>query len=630
MAVNLSALAGAGQQFFDNNGVPLAGGKLFSYAAGTTTPQATYTSATGLTAHSNPIILDSAGRVPSGEIWLTAGSNYKFVLNTSSDVLIATWDNITGINGTGITSAASNVSFTGFKSQSGVVQDLADDDGSDWIGFDPAGAGAVARSVQDKLRETVSVKDFGAVGDGVADDTNAILNAIAYIKSRTNTSGYYGGSIYFPTGIYKVTETIELATTSDVSLRFCFYGDGGFTGDGATQIVFTPSSAKNGLVLKSSQMCSFEDIEFISGNNNVDKLIYITSENSPLFSSLMNTFRRCSFREFSGTTPVTRLLTIAGGVLTEFDKCWFSGTDNVIRLGESLPSTDSGGGAGQTIFRQCEIYQNIEVQNSQSLTFETCVFGRSNLTTPVSIYPVVSGFTRNDFVTFNNCSQVLNIANNTVTFFTQGAASEGLVAINNRFSSYKTAFNINGNGQAFFTGNFYQPPSGTTGCIAIILAANVKNATIGAEDFTLFESGGFVAVDDNRLGVRKPLIVDSTLATDYTFASIGNFETIISTTAQVRGGMHRIRWALNIETVDAATFTVRPTVNGSVVTKASALKTIPASTTDLIFVECLVNIDGTTTSVTIDLTCRQNASAAATVKADSVSFASFIQIEELQ
>ena len=109
MTVNLSALAGAGQQFFDNNGVPLAGGKLYSYAAGTSTPQATYTSASGATAHTNPIILDSAGRVATGEIWLTAGSNYKFALYTSLNVLITTWDNITGINGTGIASNASNV-----------------------------------------------------------------------------------------------------------------------------------------------------------------------------------------------------------------------------------------------------------------------------------------------------------------------------------------------------------------------------------------------------------------------------------------------------------------------------------------------------------------------------------------
>ena len=67
MTVNLSALAGAGQQFFDNNGVPLTGGKLYSYLAGTTTPQATYTTAAGSIAHSNPIVLDSAGRVATGE-----------------------------------------------------------------------------------------------------------------------------------------------------------------------------------------------------------------------------------------------------------------------------------------------------------------------------------------------------------------------------------------------------------------------------------------------------------------------------------------------------------------------------------------------------------------------------------
>lgn len=96
MSVFLSPVGGAGAQFFDNNGNPLSGGKLYTYAAGTTTPQATYTTSSGGTAHSNPIVLDSAGRVSAGgEIWL-AFSPYKFVLNTSADVLLATWDNIFG------------------------------------------------------------------------------------------------------------------------------------------------------------------------------------------------------------------------------------------------------------------------------------------------------------------------------------------------------------------------------------------------------------------------------------------------------------------------------------------------------------------------------------------------------
>jgi len=97
--VFLSPVGGAAAQFFTNSGVPLTGGKLYSYAAGTTTPQVTYTSSSGVTAHTNPIILDSAGRVPGGEIWLLAPP-YKFVLNTSTDVLIATYDNISGVGAT--------------------------------------------------------------------------------------------------------------------------------------------------------------------------------------------------------------------------------------------------------------------------------------------------------------------------------------------------------------------------------------------------------------------------------------------------------------------------------------------------------------------------------------------------
>ena len=49
-------------QAFDNNGDPLAGGKIYTYSAGTTTPKATYTTAAGDVENTNPIILDSAGR----------------------------------------------------------------------------------------------------------------------------------------------------------------------------------------------------------------------------------------------------------------------------------------------------------------------------------------------------------------------------------------------------------------------------------------------------------------------------------------------------------------------------------------------------------------------------------------
>jgi hypothetical protein len=113
MAVFLSPVGGAAAQFFDNNGNPLSGGKLFSYAAGTTTPAVTYTSSSGNTAHTNPIILDSAGRVPGGEVWLDGATQYKFVLKTSVDVLIATYDNVWGIGAAGSIAATAIQNFTG-------------------------------------------------------------------------------------------------------------------------------------------------------------------------------------------------------------------------------------------------------------------------------------------------------------------------------------------------------------------------------------------------------------------------------------------------------------------------------------------------------------------------------------
>ena len=94
---NLSAFAGAGAQFFDDNGSPLVGGKLYTYASGTTTPLATYTTSAGTVANTNPIILNAGGRTPN-EIWLATGVLFKFVLKTSTDVLIGTYDGIPSVN----------------------------------------------------------------------------------------------------------------------------------------------------------------------------------------------------------------------------------------------------------------------------------------------------------------------------------------------------------------------------------------------------------------------------------------------------------------------------------------------------------------------------------------------------
>ena len=105
MSVNLSPI-GNGFQFFTTTGLPLSGGLIYTYQAGSTTSLATYSDNGGVYANTNPIVLGTDGR-PQTEIWLTYGYNYKFVLQDSSYNTIQTYDNIYGIIGVAPTSQAS-------------------------------------------------------------------------------------------------------------------------------------------------------------------------------------------------------------------------------------------------------------------------------------------------------------------------------------------------------------------------------------------------------------------------------------------------------------------------------------------------------------------------------------------
>ena len=112
MAAYLSPIFGAGAQLFNNQGIVLAGGKIWTYQAGTTTPLGTWTDSTQVVVNANPIILDSAGRPPN-EIWLQAGSQYKFILMDSNNNILGTWDFVSGVNDISTSITVSEWSATG-------------------------------------------------------------------------------------------------------------------------------------------------------------------------------------------------------------------------------------------------------------------------------------------------------------------------------------------------------------------------------------------------------------------------------------------------------------------------------------------------------------------------------------
>lgn len=133
------------------------------------------------------------------------------------------------------------------------LADVVNPSGSSFVGFTQSGTGAVTRTAQRKMRDVVSVKDFGAVGDGVTDDTAAIQAAV---NSMTE-----GGILHFPTGRFRLTNEITIPPVGGLILQ----GSGGndFTfgspvpsGDGT----FIYQEANNKAVFALGGGCSYTSI----------------------------------------------------------------------------------------------------------------------------------------------------------------------------------------------------------------------------------------------------------------------------------------------------------------------------------------------------------------------------------
>ena len=449
MSVNLSPVAGAAAQFLDNSGNVLTGGKLYTYAAGTTTPQATYTSNIGVTFHSNPIILDAAGRVPGGEIWLTDGLQYKFVLKDANDVLIGTYDNIIGINSNFLNYEIQEQTFSATQGQtvftlttitytpgtntlsvyvngskqivttnyietnsttvtfvSGLnVGDVVDFTtaitlsagvtSANLVTYTPAGASAVATTVQAKLREFVSVKDFGATGNGITDDTAAIQSAINYVQGLQNRP-----TILLPVGIYKTTATLTITgnNVSLVGLGTPSAGAGSYSNPavgvtrGAT-IYYTGSGnaitigvapGVNGTFINEIWL---ENLRIEVQNNSTCGLyVWMCSQSYFKNINVFGNKSNGSINQFNGTGNAG--ITIAGSISTiveQVDITGFgqtNGSTYASYLNYGLVATAGylNSPMTTTTFRKCYVhYCNVGAFVANLATFEDCIFEASDV-----------------------------------------------------------------------------------------------------------------------------------------------------------------------------------------------------------------------------------------------------------
>lgn len=188
----------ARMQFLDANGKPLAGGKVYTYASGTTTPLATYMDAAESTPNTNPIILDGGG---FANIRVDQESSYKFIVQNNKGVVQWTQDNVT--------SATSAFSGTG---------------GSSLITYSAGYSGAVPRTQTSRNLDRVSITDFHPDQSGLSDSTAALQLAL-------NT----GRDVYVPCGTYKISTVDLVLNTATNQLN-------GIHGEAESCVVFNGTS----------------------------------------------------------------------------------------------------------------------------------------------------------------------------------------------------------------------------------------------------------------------------------------------------------------------------------------------------------------------------------------------------
>jgi hypothetical protein len=186
----------------DANGNPLAGGKLYSYQSGTSTPQATYTDFAGGTANANPVVLDANGEA---NVWLDPELSYKLVLKDSSDVEQYSVDNIIGL----LTPDAVNTAS---------IQD---------------GAVTTAKIADDAV-DASKLKDSVATDGDRAVTTNHIRDANV-TRAKLATGAVAKQNVTTKTGAYT-------ATSSD-DLILCDASGGAFT------VTLPAASTNSGLIL---------------------------------------------------------------------------------------------------------------------------------------------------------------------------------------------------------------------------------------------------------------------------------------------------------------------------------------------------------------------------------------------
>ena len=453
------------QQYFTAGGIPLVGGKVYTYAAGTTTPLATYTTAAASTPNTNPVILDSRGEA---SIFFSA-ANYKIVVKDSLDSTIWTQDNLVG----------------------DVLGSLAVSTGSSLVGHVASGTGAVATTVQTKLRENVSLADFGADTTGATDCSAAFALAIAAIG--TNGEIKLNGLDYKLTAPVTIPKGITIsgggAYINCVGLTACLYVSGtgienltirdcNFYGDGTT------GNTPSGGAIQSPSGCETTGWSIL--NCSFDNLSFGVAINS----NLSGFHKRpkvigCRFTRMVGTTTGVGIgLNIAGGFNTVMAAEVIGNSFDTIGRHSCYVSSGIGVLIEGNTFRS---------QSSATAAISACAVARASSV-------LVTG---NSFI-FNNCAVSVEPAESSVV--AQGFPDSYNISVLNNIFVDNTSYDV-------YVGTS-DTAAGTRGLYNVTVSGNT------IEKAGAYNISNILVLGCNRLTIKNNVISNIRLTGNHTLAAI--------------------------------------------------------------------------------------------------------------
>ncbi len=285
------------QSYSDSAGLPLAGGKLYTYESGTTTPKATYSDAAGTVPNTNPVVLDARG-----EAVVFCFGSYTLVLKTAADVTVWTVDGVAAPAEAAILAAVSTD-----------LASTASGKGASLVAYQHIGRNATTVGKKLDAVAVSPIADFGAVGDGVADDTVALQNVLSYAQS---TGVQVNGD---PGATYKITSKLRI-TAGNVYFdgQYCRFNNRISNAVAADPMIEISVAGSNNITLRNFRVIG------LSTNGHTIALIGNGLSSSPEFVTLDNILVQGSGgngKDYLGAAMPAQLFYAYGGMTIKARNC---------------------------------------------------------------------------------------------------------------------------------------------------------------------------------------------------------------------------------------------------------------------------------------------------------------------